>query len=84
MLYSTLWSGKDRKLHMINKEYKDRLFKAIFGSREHRDWTLALYNAVNGSGYDDPSKIEFNTIENAVYLGMHNGEVSGGHRTGTY
>ena len=57
---------------MINKEYKDRLFKAIFGNEEHRNWTLALYNAVNGSDYDDPSKIEFNTIENAVYLGMHN------------
>ncbi len=55
---------------MINKEYKDRLFKAIFGSEEHRNWTLELYNAVNGSGYDDPSKIEFNTIENAVYMGM--------------
>lgn len=57
---------------MINKEYKDRLFKAIFGREEHRDWTLQLYNAVNGSHYDDPSMIEFNTIENAIYMGMKN------------
>ena len=42
---------------MINKEHKDRLYKMIFGNPEHRQWTLNLYNAVNGSDYDDPSQI---------------------------
>jgi len=31
-----------------NREYKDRLFKALFGREEHKNWTLDLYNAVSG------------------------------------
>ena len=45
-----------------NGEYKDRLFNFLFGSEENRAWTLSLYNAVNGSAYDDPSQITFTTI----------------------
>ena len=54
------------------REHKDRLFKFIFGNPEHKEWTLSLYNALNNSSYTDPNDIEFNTIEEAVYLGMHN------------
>lgn len=53
-------------------KYKDRLFNFIFGREEHKDWTLSLYNAVNGSHYTDPDLIEFNTAENMLYLGMKN------------
>ena len=53
-------------------EYKDRLFCFIFGSEEHKDWTLSLYNAVNGSSYEDPSAITIATLTQVVYLGMHN------------
>ena len=53
-------------------QYKDRLFSFIFGSDEHKDWTLSLYNAVNGSSYDDPESIVITTIRDALYLGMHN------------
>ncbi len=56
----------------LQKEYKDRLFTFIFGSNENRAWTLSLYNAVNGSNYTDPSKIEITTIKEVLYLGMHN------------
>lgn len=56
----------------VNEEHKDRVFKFLFGHPENRVWTLALYNAVNGSSYDNPDDIEFNTIEDAVYLGMKN------------
>ena len=52
--------------------YRDRLFAFIFGSEDHRDWTLQLYNAVNGTDYDDPEEIEINTIREVLYLGMHN------------
>ena len=38
--------------------YKDRLFNFLFGSEENKTWTLSLYNAVNGTNYDDPSAIE--------------------------
>ena len=57
---------------MINNEHKDRLFKFLFGNPENRMWTLNLYNAINNSNYDDPENIQFNTIEEAVYLGMKN------------
>ena len=56
----------------VNREHKDRLFKMIFGRQEHRDWTLSLYNAVNGTAYDDPSLIRFNTMEDSLYMGMKN------------
>ena len=56
----------------VNDEHKDRVFKFLFGNPENRAWTLALYNAINGSNYDNPYDIQFNTIEDAVYLGMKN------------
>ena len=57
---------------MVNREHKDRLFKMIFGRPENREWTLSLYNAVNGTDYRDASQIEFNTMEDVLYLGMKN------------
>ena len=56
----------------VNRKYKDRVFKFIFGNPENKAWTLSLYNAVNGSQYRNPEDIQFNTIEDAVYLGMKN------------
>ena len=56
----------------VNREYKDRLFKFIFGRKERKDWTLSLYNAVNNSSYTDPQDIEITTVENAIYLSMKN------------
>ena len=56
----------------VNDEHKDRVFKYLFGNPENREWTLALYNAVNGSNYENAEDIEYNTIEDAVYLGMKN------------
>ena len=56
----------------VNDEHKDRVFKFLFGNPENKHWTLSLYNAVNGSSYGDPEVIQFNTIEDAVYLGMKN------------
>ncbi|MBR1471296.1 MAG: hypothetical protein IJ600_06605 [Lachnospiraceae bacterium] len=57
---------------MINREHKDRLFKIIFGRPENREWTLSLYNAVNGSAYEDASQIEYNTMDDVLYMGMKN------------
>ena len=56
----------------VNDEHKDRVFKFLFGNPANKEWTLALYNAINGSSYDNPDDIQFNTIEDAVYLGMKN------------
>lgn len=52
-----------------NREYKDRLFKLVF--REKED-LLELYNAINGTSYDNPEEVEVNTIEDVVYMGMKN------------
>lgn len=56
----------------INRQYKDRLFKFIFGNPEKKQWALSLYNAINGTHYTDPDELEFNTIGDAVYMGMKN------------
>ena len=39
----------------INRTYKDHLFVFLFGREERKEWTLELYNAVNGTHYTDPS-----------------------------
>ena len=57
---------------LTNRQYKDRLFVFIFGREENKEWTLSLYNAINGSHYSDPSAIEITTIQEVIYLGMHN------------
>ena len=56
----------------VRKEYKDRLFKFIFGNPDNKQWSLSLYNAMNGTDYTDPDAIWFNTIDDAVYMGMKN------------
>ena len=56
----------------VNRKYKDRLFKFLFGNPEHKEWTLSLYNAVNGTDYNNPDDIFFTTIEDSVYMGMKN------------
>lgn len=56
----------------VNDEHKDRVFKFLFGNPENKEWTLELYNAINGSNYKNSQDIHFNTIEDAVYLGMKN------------
>ena len=56
----------------VNREYKDRLFKFIFGNPEHKQWTLSLYNAVNETNYTDVGMVTLTTIEDAVYMNMKN------------
>ena len=56
----------------INTDHKDRLFGFLFGKEEHKEWTLSLYNAVNGTHYTDPEDIRITTIEDTIYMGMKN------------
>ena len=56
----------------INTKHKDRLFRKIFGSEEYRENTLALYNALNNSSYDNPDDLELKTIDDVIYIGMKN------------
>lgn len=57
---------------MVNKKYKDRLFSFIFGNAGRKDWTLSLYNAVNGSSYTNPEDVVLMTMEDVLYMGMKN------------
>ena len=50
------------------RAYKDRLFCFIFGSEAHKDWTLSLYNAVNGTAYTNPDDIIITTLTQVVYM----------------
>lgn len=54
---------------MVKRNYKARLFEMIF--REKKE-LLELYNAVNQTNYKDPEALEINTLENAIYMSMHN------------
>ena len=53
----------------VNRNYKDTVFRMLFKDKEN---LLSLYNAVNGTHYSDPNELEINTLENAIYLSMHN------------
>jgi len=53
----------------VQREYKDRLFRFIF--KEKKD-LLTLYNAINGTNYQDEEALEITTLEDVVYMGMKN------------
>ena len=55
-----------------NRNYRDRLFKFIFGNPENKEWTLSLYNTVNRSNYEKADDIKYNTIDDAIYMNMKN------------
>ena len=63
---------KGKNMSHANREYKDRLFKFIFGNPDHKQWTPDLYNAINGTDYKDPDEIQITTLENVVYMSMKN------------
>ena len=52
-----------------NRMYKSRIFAMLFSDRNE---LLKLYNAINGTSYDDPDLLQVNTLENAVYMSMQN------------
>ena len=63
---------KNKKQSRTNREYKDRLFKFIFGNPENKEWTLSLYNAINYTSYTNADDIQITTIQDAVYMKMKN------------
>ena len=58
-----------RKNLTANRKYKDTVFRMLFSDRMN---LLSLYNAVNGSAYEDEAALEIVTLENAIYMGMKN------------
>ena len=58
--------------YRVNPKHKDRLFCTIFGTEKYKGYALELYNAVNGSHYNDPSELAIITLDDAVYIKMKN------------
>ena len=61
--------GKSMTELKVNRQYKDRVFRMIFNSKEK---LLELYNAMNGTDYENAEELEIVTLENAIYLAMRN------------
>lgn len=55
-------------LHVV-RNHKDTVFRMIYKDRTK---LLELYNALNGTEYEDAAELEVCTLENAIYMGMKN------------
>jgi hypothetical protein len=53
----------------VKRNQRDTVFRVIYKDKEK---ALSLYNGVNHSFYDNPELLEFNTLENAVYMNVKN------------
>ena len=51
------------------RTYKDSLFRMVFRDKEA---LLSLYNAINGTHYENPDGLTVTTLEDAIYLGWKN------------
>ena len=60
------WRGRRK----VNRQVKDRLFRFLF--EKDKEALLALYNALNGTDYQNTIDLKVVTIENAVYVVMKN------------
>lgn len=58
-----------QKMKAVVRNYRDTLFRMLFRDKER---LLSLFNAVNGTHYDDPEELMITTLEGALYLGMKN------------
>ena len=54
---------------VANRNYKDTVFRAVFKDKKE---LLTLFNAVNGTDYDNPEELQITTLDNAIYLSMKN------------
>ncbi len=51
--------------YTANRTYKDNLFRLIFQDKKD---LLSLYNALNGSDYQNPEDLVSYTIDDAIYI----------------
>ena len=52
-----------------NRKHKDSLFRKVF--RKKKD-LLDLYNAINGTNYENEDELEINTLDNVLYMSVKN------------
>lgn len=60
---------KNPKAPQAQRNYKDTVFRRLFSDRQR---ALSLYNGVNNTAYSDVSLLQFNTLENVIYMNVHN------------
>ena len=60
--------AQDKKV-TANRTYKSSVFIMVFQEKKE---LLELYNAVSGKHYEDPEKLEINTLDNAIYMSIKN------------
>ena len=65
MSKNNLWT----ELSPVRRNFKDTVFRKLFNNKEN---LLALYNAPNGTHYNNPEDIEIITLNNALFLKMKN------------
>ncbi|MCM1246712.1 MAG: hypothetical protein NC293_13825, partial [Roseburia sp.] len=53
----------------VVRNHKDTVFRMLFRDKEK---LLSLFNAVNGTDYEDPEELQINVLENALYMNMKN------------
>ena len=51
------------------RAHKDSIFRMLYSKKEE---LLPLYNALNGTDYQDPNQLEVTTLENAIYMAIKN------------
>ena len=63
------WFWGRHRIRRFNRKYKDRLFQRVF--RDKKD-LLALYNAINGTNYQNEDDLEITTLEDVIFMSMKN------------
>ncbi|MDO4332489.1 MAG: hypothetical protein Q4C58_07335 [Eubacteriales bacterium] len=53
----------------VVRNYKDTVFRMLYRDKKE---LLALYNALNGTDYQNPEELETYTLENAIYMAVKN------------
>lgn len=56
-------------MNEMQRNHKDTVFRRIFMEKEN---LLSLYNAVNGTSYENPEELEITTLEDAFYMNIKN------------
>ena len=58
-----------RRKNAARRNVKDSLFCSLFSEKKR---ALSLYNAINGTAYDNPEELEVVTLDDVVYLHQKN------------
>lgn len=69
MEHTTQLNMANQNFYDVNREHKSSLLCLTF---QDRGALLELYNAANGSSYDNPEDLIVYTLEDAIYVGIKN------------